>query len=119
MTQTDTVKALVDAIFMMRTYWSQVTHEVHILLWQQVLDAEDAVNNAGIDENTFSTNRYEALNALLAVLGPFRNDWDWENDETQNELWTPVSTNADLVNTTFEFGGNGQMSAEDTPEVTL
>lgn len=115
--QTQVVKNLIDAIFMMRTYWSQVSPEVRVQLWQQVLDMEDAVDNAGIDENTFSTSSYEALGALQTALEPFRNDWDWEDGDAQNALWEPVSTNADLVNAEFEFGGNGQMSTDSAPAV--
>lgn len=116
--QTDKVKSLVDAIFMMRNYWSQVTQEIRVALWQQVLDREDDVDNAEFDENTFSPGRYDALNALQAALEPFRNDWDWENDETQNNLWGPVSQAADDVNAAFEFGGNSRMSTESALEIS-
>lgn len=116
--QMNSVKNLVDSIFMMRAYWSQVNLEIKHLLWQQVLDFDDAVGNVGIDENTFSPVQYEALGALRNVLVPFRNDWDWENDDAQNTLWTPVSQAADQVNTVFEFGGSGQLSTDSAPEVS-
>ena len=115
--QTDVVKNLVDAIFMMRAYWSQVNLAVKHALWQQVLDFEDVVDTAGIDENTFSPVQYAALGTLRTALAPFRTDWDWENDDVQNALWTPVSQAADGVNTVFEFGGSGQLSTDSAPEV--
>lgn len=117
--QVDSVKNLVDAIFMMRAYWSQVTQEIKQLLWQQVLDCDDAVGNAGIDENTFSPVQYETLGVLRDALVPFRNDWNWEDTDAQNALWAPVSQAADAVNVAFEFGGSGQLSTSGAPEVEL
>lgn len=117
--QMDTVKALVDAIFMMRAYWSQVNQEVRQLLWQQVLDCDDAVGAAGIDENTFSPVQYEALGTLRDALVPFRNDWNWEDPDAQNALWAPVSQAADAANSVFDFGGSGQLSTDSAPEVEL
>lgn len=114
--QMDSVRTLIDGIFMMRNYWSQVTQEIKVLLWQQVLDFDDAVGNAGIDENTFSPVQYEKLGVLRAALVPFRNDWDWEDPDGQNALWTPVSHAADEVNSAFAFGSSSQMSADSVPE---